>query len=229
MSVKIWRGTKSGSFQTYSVPIQAQQTVLDIVTYVQRNLDSSLSYRFSCRVGMCGTCAMMVNGIPRWTCRTQSSKIHKKKQIEIAPLRNFPIIKDLVVDMDVFFEKWRTAGTFQSNSTEITKFAQVEPQSSNRTAADSAIECIGCGVCYAACDVVRWKPNYLGPAALNRGWSLYNDVRYEHPDRLLRSLTSNSGCLSCHTTQSCSKFCPKELDPSASIAGLKSKSVRVPF
>ena len=229
-SVKIWRGGESGSFQTYSIPIQAQQTVLDVVTYVQRNLDAGLSYRFSCRVGMCGTCAMMVNGIPRWTCRTQTEKIHRKQQIEIAPLRNFPIIKDLVVDMDEFFDKWQTAAeAYQSDSANALKFAQVKPQSPNRSATDRAIECIGCGVCYAACDVVRWKSDYLGPAALNRGWSLYNDVRYESPDRLLRKLATNSGCLSCHTTRSCTKFCPKDLDPSASIAGLKSKSVRMPF
>ena len=229
-SVRIWRGAKSGSFQTYSVPIQAQQTVLDAVTYVQRNLDASLSYRFSCRVGMCGTCAMMVNGIPRWTCRTQTAKIHRNQKIEIAPLRNFPIIKDLVVDMDVFFDKWKTAaGACQPSSTNAVQFAQVRPQSPKRSAADRAIECIGCGVCYAACDVVSWKPDYLGPAALNRGWSLYNDVRYENPGRLLRNLATNLGCLSCHTTQSCTKFCPKGLDPSASIARLKSKSVRAPI
>ncbi len=228
--VNIWRGTESGSFQAYSVPIRPKQTVLDVVTYLQRSVDTSLSYRFSCRVGMCGTCAMMVNGIPRWTCRTQTSKVHKNYRIEVAPLHNFPIIKDLVVDMDVFFEKWKAAsGAFESRSTDLKQFVQVKPKSSKRVAANKAIECIGCGVCYAACDVVRWKPNYFGPAALNRGWSLYNDVRYENPDRLLKILTSNSGCLSCHTTQSCTRFCPKGLDPSGAIAGLKAKSVRASF
>ena len=95
--VHIWRGNQSGSFQTYEVPRQELQTVLDLVTYIQRQLDNSLAYRFACRVGVCGTCAMMVNGQPRWTCRTQASLVHTTKGITLAPLENFPIVRDLVV------------------------------------------------------------------------------------------------------------------------------------
>ncbi|MGH6660893.1 MAG: 2Fe-2S iron-sulfur cluster-binding protein, partial [Rhodospirillales bacterium] len=104
--VSIWRGGKHGRFVAYDVPRRANQTVLDVVTYVQRRLDSTLSYRFACRVGMCGSCAMTVNGKPRWTCRTHVSKVAKDGRLEIAPLRNLPVVKDLSVDMRTFFDKW---------------------------------------------------------------------------------------------------------------------------
>ena len=225
--VEIWRGRETGFFQSYEVPRSSFQTILDVVTYIQRQLDSSLSYRFSCRVGMCGTCAMTVNGVPRWTCRTQASVFDKSERITIKPLENFPVVKDLVVDMEPFFKKWTEAGgSFQSSRTESDEFAEVLPGSSERQAADRSIECIGCGICYAVCDVVRWKPDYLGPAALNRVWSLINDERDAgHADRLTGVL-SDSGCISCHTTRSCTQFCPKDLDPSNAIAGLKQKALR---
>ena len=75
LKVSIWRGTAHGRFHTYDVPREESQTVLDVVTYIQRRLDPSLSYRYACRVGMCGSCAMSVNGVPRWTCRTHVSKV----------------------------------------------------------------------------------------------------------------------------------------------------------
>src|SRR5437588_7985340 len=83
LSARIWRGTTTGRFAVYEVPRHASQTVLDVVTYVQRRLDPSLAYRFACRVGMCGSCAMTVNGTPRWTCRTHVEKLGKATTWEI--------------------------------------------------------------------------------------------------------------------------------------------------
>lgn len=109
--VSVWRGTASGGeFHTYEVPVQNNQTVLDIVTWIQQKIDNTLSYRFACRVGMCGSCAMTVNGEPRWTCRTHVNKVLQGSVLEIAPLRNLPVIKDLTTDMDPFFDKWVLAG-----------------------------------------------------------------------------------------------------------------------
>ena len=98
LKVKIWRGAESGQFQEYEVPRLESQTVLDVVTYVQRRLDPSLAYRFACRVGVCGSCAMSVNGVSRWTCRTHVDKVAKGDTLEIAPLRNLPVIRDLATD-----------------------------------------------------------------------------------------------------------------------------------
>jgi fumarate reductase iron-sulfur subunit len=105
----------------------------------------------------------------------------------------------------------------------------VEPDSQQRRHADAAIECIGCGVCYSACDVVAWNQDYLGPAALNRAWSLVNDVRDGgNVDRLL-AVAGDAGCHACHSQQSCRQWCPKHLNPTASIAGLKRACARAAF
>ena len=222
LKVSVWRGGKDGAFQTFEVPREASQTILDVVTHIQRALDPTLAYRFACRVGMCGSCAMMVNGVPRWTCRTHVDKVAGGGTLEVAPLRNFPIIRDLVADMREFFDKWaRAKGEFRGSATRDDDFARVLPDSPPRVQADAGIECIGCGVCYAACDVVKWNPDYLGPAALNRAWTLINDVRGKGNLERLRAVSGDAGCHACHTHVSCTERCPKHLSPTAAIAGLK--------
>ncbi len=196
--------------------------MLDVVTHIQRELDPTLAYRFACRVGMCGSCAMTVNGVPRWTCRTHVDKVSENQKITIGPLRNLPVIRDLVTDMREFFDKWaRARGAFEGNRTRNDDFSRVRPDSENRQFADAGIECIGCGVCYAACDVVAWNPDYLGPAALNRAWTLVKDERDANPHKRLRAVAGDAGCHACHTHMSCTERCPKGLSPTAAISGLK--------
>ncbi|MEI8265751.1 MAG: succinate dehydrogenase/fumarate reductase iron-sulfur subunit [Betaproteobacteria bacterium] len=226
IQVKIWRGSGAddrGRFVDYTVPRQDNQTVLDVVTHVQRVLDATLSYRFACRVGMCGSCAMTVNGQARWSCRTHVAKVVGADGVlEIAPLANLPIVKDLATDMRPFFDKWAGArGRFQGEKTRHEPFARVRPDSPERKAADAGIECIGCAVCYASCDVVQWRPDFLGPAALNRAWTLVNDVRDTERTERLRAVAGDAGCHSCHTQGSCTERCPKGLAPTMAIAGLK--------
>lgn len=222
LSVKVWRGAESGHYQEFAVPRLESQTVLDVVTYIQRSLDPTLSYRFACRVGMCGSCAMTVNGKARWTCRTHVSKVAQNNSIEIAPLHNLPVVKDLVTDMRPFFDKWAQAqGRFQGDKTRKDDFARVSPESRQRKLVDEGIECIGCGVCYSSCDVVSWNPDYLGPAALNRAWTLVNDVRDTDNKARLAAVAGDAGCHACHTHMNCTERCPKQLSPTAGIAGLK--------
>ncbi len=227
LEVQIWRGDSQGALQSYSVPRAAKQTVLDVVTYIQRRLDQTLSYRFACRVGMCGSCAMTVNGKPRWTCRANVDKVATGGRLELRPLRNMPVIKDLAVDMTGFFEKWRDAGgRFVPTATRDEGLAVIPPTSPDRAAADAGIECINCGICVAACDVVAADPDYLGPAALNRAWTLMNDVRDgDHAGRL-KVVAQASGCLACHSQGSCARHCPNSLNPTAAIAGLKRLAVK---
>jgi len=222
LTVEVWRGAKEGHYQSYTVPHEPNQTILDIVSYIQRRLDPGLSYRFACRIGMCGSCAMMVNGAPRWTCRTHASIVAKNGRIRLAPLRNLPVIKDLATDMTEFFDKWQKAGgRFEPSNPDAADFAAVPPNSRQRKAANAAIECIGCGVCYAACDVVAWNPDYLGPAQLNRAWTLVNDERDAKRKEHLAAVAVDAGCHACHSHQNCTTYCPKSLNPTASIAGLK--------
>ena len=227
LTVSIWRGREDGGFRDYAVPRQESQTVLDVVTWVQRHLDPTLAYRFACRVGMCGSCAMTVNGAPRWTCRSHVARVEADGRLEIAPLGNLPVIKDLVCDMTAFFEKWQKArGRFAGTRTRAEGIEVLPPDTPERRAVEAGIECINCGVCYAACDTVRWNQDYLGPAALNRAWTLVQDRRDAETEARLDAVSAAGGCHACHSHQSCTAYCPKALNPTASIAGLKRLTTR---
>jgi fumarate reductase iron-sulfur subunit len=222
LKVSVWKGGADGAFREFEVPRLPSQTVLDVVTHIQRALDPTLAYRYACRVGMCGSCAMTVNGVPRWTCRTHVDKVARDDSFSIAPLRNLPVIRDLVTDMSKFFDKWaRADGQFHGRRTRHDDFHPVKPGSKERLQVDAGIECIGCGVCYSACEVVAWNPDYLGPAALNRAWTLVKDERDAARLERLRAVAGDAGCHSCHTHMSCAERCPKHLSPTAAIAGLK--------
>ncbi len=229
MDVSVWRGdARSGRFESFEVPALPSQTILDVVTWIQANADPTLAYRYACRVGMCGSCAMMVNGKPRWTCRTHVQNVLRGNRLEIAPLRNLPVIKDLATDMTAFFEKWVAAqGVFTPSKTRYDPIETIDPASPGRLEAAAGVECINCAVCHAACDVVAANADYLGPAALNRAWTLVNDVRDDGKASRLFAVTSEGGCQNCHAQQGCSAFCPNDLNPTAAIAGLKREALRL--
>ena len=113
---------------------------------------------------VCGSCAMTVNGRARWTCRSHVKDVAGDRRLVIEPLRNLPRIKDLVCDLAPFFDKWRRAGgRFEGAMTRHDPMPAVDPTTDERRAVDEGIECINCAVCYSACDVVGWRPDYLGP------------------------------------------------------------------
>jgi fumarate reductase iron-sulfur subunit len=227
LSVRVWRGDADGAFVAYEVPRAPAQTVLDVVTHIQRRIDPTLAYRYACRVGMCGSCAMTVNGRARWTCRTHVEMVSGDGALTIAPLAHLPVVRDLVADMRGFFDKWaRAKGEFVPTATRRDGFARIAPDSKPRQAIDAAIECIGCAICYASCDVVGWLPDYLGPAALNRAWTLVNDPRDGARAARLAAIAGDAGCHACHTHETCTERCPKKLAPTASIAGLKREDAR---
>ena len=233
LTVRIVRGSdKEQETETFNVPAYQNQTVLDVVSWIQQHEDPTLTYRFACRVGMCGSCAMMVNGVPRWTCRTHISKVLKGDnktggEVTIAPLRNLPVIKDLAVDMDQFFDKWIEAeGVHHGSLSRHDDMAAVDESSLSRTEANAGIECINCSVCYAACDTVSNNPDFLGPAALQRAWTLLNDVKDDGRQTILNAVTGKGGCHNCHSIGSCTAYCPNELDPMSAIASLKRETTK---
>ena len=226
LSVEIWRGKAEGRFVAYEVPSRPSQTVLDVVTWVQRHKEPALAYRFACRVGDCGSCAMTVNGRPLWTCRTHVQKVASEGRLRIEPLRSLPRIKDLVADLSPFFDRWQQAGgRFTGTRSRAEPLATVGPETPARKAVDAGIECINCAVCWSACDVVAWRSDYLGPAALNRAWTLVNDVRHGERWATLDKATGGGGCHSCHSQGSCIEHCPVGINPTAGIAGLKRLSL----
>lgn len=228
LEVSVWRGDAAGGqFETFHVPARENQTILDVVSWIQQFADATLTYRFACRVGMCGSCAMMVNGVPRWTCRTHVQKVLKNGGLRVEPLRNLPVIKDLAADMDPFFEKWVAAGAVHHpTQTRDDPIEPVSPDSPARIEANAGIECINCAVCYAACDTVAGNPDYLGPAALQRAWTLLNDTRDGDAGGILQTVSEHGGCHNCHSMGSCTQYCPNELDPLSAIAGLKRETAR---
>ena len=144
---------------------------------------------------------MVVNGRPRWTCRTRvAAALGSDTALRLEPLRNFTVVRDLAVDMRGFFDKWHAAkGHFEPGAEPPEDFAVVPPARRERQAADAGIECIGCGICHSACDVVTWDRDYLGPAALNRAWTLVNDVRDRANTARMEAVSAGSGCQLCHT------------------------------
>ena len=228
LDVSVWRGTpQGGGYQAFEVPAQDNQTILDVVSWIQQYADATLTYRFACRVGMCGSCAMMVNGRPRWTCRTHVKKVLKGRRVEIAPLRNLPVIKDLATDMDPFFDKWVAAGGAHApTATRADPIPPVDPEESTRVVASAGIECINCAICYSACDTVTGQSDYLGPAALQRAWTLLNDAKHESREAILEAVSGTGGCHNCHSMGSCTAFCPNDLDPMSAIAGLKRETAK---
>lgn len=229
ITVTVQRGGASAPQhpQVFQVPAYESQTVLDVVSWIQQYADPTLTYRFACRVGMCGSCAMMVNGVPRWTCRTHVSKVLNSNKIEIGPLRNLPVIKDLVADMDPFFDKWTAAeGRHHPTLSRDDAVAVIDPEQPRRVAASSGIECINCSICYAACDTVAGDADYLGPAALQRAWTLFNDDQNADKNAILDAVSGTGGCHSCHSMGSCTAYCPLGLDPLSAITGLKRATTR---
>lgn len=129
--------------------------------------------------------------------------------------------------MSDFFDKWTKArGFFQPTLTRYDGVEAISPKSSGRRAANAGIECINCAVCHASCDAVEMNPEYLGPAALNRSWTLVNDQRDGGNLERLRVVAGTGGCHSCHSQQSCQAYCPNLLNPTKSIAGLKRETAK---
>ena len=228
LRVSVWRGTaEGGAYEEFEVPQQDNQTILDVVSWIQQYADPTLTYRFACRVGMCGSCAMMVNGKPRWTCRTHVKKVTEAGALTIAPLRNLPVIKDLAADMDPFFDKWvKAGGHHHPSASRHDPMPVITSETPGRVEANAGIECINCSACYASCDTVAGNPDYLGPAALQRAWTLYNDAKEADRDAVLDRVSGAGGCHNCHSQGSCTLYCPNELDPLSAIAGLKRASAK---
>lgn len=215
------------------VPLQDKMTVLDAVAWVERNHAHDLAYRYSCRVGMCGTCALVINGREAWACRTLIESL-RTEVVTVEPLRNLPVIKDLVVDMQPFFDAMLEAAAYfvadeadgsGQGSEQPRARPDLAPAPDERQGIDSHIECITCGACYSACTMLHWDPSYLGPAALNRAATLVMDSRDGAREARLAGVGDEHGCWRCHSQFSCTDVCPMQLRPTESIGYLKRRLV----
>jgi fumarate reductase iron-sulfur subunit len=209
-----------GELVLYQVPRLEKMTVLDALAYIQRHCDRSLAFRYACRLGMCGTCTVMVNGVPRWACRTSIERLGVPT-IRFMPLRFLPVIKDVLVDYAPFFAKYRAAQAYFVPGEARPEVAPIRPQSRERRAIDPNLECITCGACYASCTMLAHDAEYLGPAALNRAFTLIRDSRDGAGAERLAAVGGEHGCWRCHSLFNCTEVCPKHLSPTRAITGLK--------
>jgi fumarate reductase iron-sulfur subunit len=199
-------------------------TVLDALVEIQRGQDPTLAFRYACRVGMCGSCAVVVNGRERWACRTLLASFGTGP-VTVRPLYHFPLIRDLVVDMAPFAAKMKAAGAvFVPKGREET-FAPIVRHATERGQIDGAVECIGCGACLSACTMVAWNEGFAGPAALNRAFTLMADSRDGAGADRWPLLLSEDALLRCHGQANCTEVCPMELSPTDSILKLRRKSI----
>jgi succinate dehydrogenase iron-sulfur subunit len=216
-------GFGEARYHAYDVPDGPRMTVLDGLLHIQRHLDRSLSFRFNCRAMMCGSCGVRVNGTERLACSTRLSAV-PEGTIVVEPLRNLRVIADLVVDFGQFFDAWRSVhpGFVPSRETaDRVDPARIEPDAPERRAIAPHRECISCGICYSTCDVVTTTPAFLGPAALNRVFCIVHDSRDGAREQRLDAIDHEQGCWRCHTHGACAELCPKGLDPTEAIAGMK--------
>ena len=225
--VRIRRGVAADDpderFDEFQVETGPRMTVLDALVAVQSAQDATLSFRYSCRVGMCGTCALKVNGRPAWACRTLLDGLGE--EITLEPLSNFPVLSDLAVDMSAFFEKMKRArGWLEPNKAAEKAPALIAPNSRERKRIEPHIECITCGICYASCSIVGHDSDYLGPAALNRAYTLVNDSRDALGLERLLEVCGEDGAWRCHSQYNCTESCPKGISPTGAIKGLKRRA-----
>jgi succinate dehydrogenase/fumarate reductase iron-sulfur protein len=198
----------------YNVPIRRGTTILDALNYIKDNLDGTLSFRHSCRMGICGSCGIKVNGKPMLACYTQVLDLGNDS-LAIEPLANMPVIKDLVVDIQPFFDKSKKIKTFLIKPEEALKkneeFAQTPLDLKKYW--DLTL-CTKCSICYSACPAAI-DEKFLGPSTLTANYRFITDTRDEGLDERLKPMTDNIWlCTSCN---SCTLFCPKLVQCSNAI------------
>jgi succinate dehydrogenase/fumarate reductase iron-sulfur protein len=195
--------------------------VVDALFAVQVEHDPSLAFRVSCRAGMCGSCAVRVDGRERLACQTPLALVGGSPRVE--PLRHLPVLRDLVVDLDPFFEKWARVLPAFTGRPDLREPASVRHE--DRRLVDRTINCITCGACHSACDVVGLNPRFLGPAALARAYALIADVRAVDGAKRLSVAAGPDGAWRCHTEGPCTVVCPKAVAPTLAIQALRRRSV----
>ena len=213
--------------QRYQVPFTHEMSVLEALTYIKDHLDSTLSYRWSCRMAICGSCGMMVNGKPKLGCKTFLRDYKAQGKMRLEPLANFPIERDLVVDMSDFMAKLERIKPYIVPKDELDVCNGETLQTPEQLAKYRQFSmCINCGLCYAACPQYALKPEFLGPAALALLYRYNEDSRDSAKEEPMKLVHQESGVWSCTFVGACSDVCPKGVDPAAAIQLYKAESAK---
>ena len=207
--------------QAYEVPLRKDWVILDALNYIKDQLDGSLTFRWSCRMGVCGSCGMTVNGVPKLTCATFLFD-YAPGPVRVEPLRNFPVLRDLVVDTSDFLVKLTKSKPWivrtEERSLEDGEYLQT-PQQLERYKQFSM--CINCLLCYAACPVYGLDPLFSGPAAIALAQRYNLDSRDQGASERLDILSQHDGIWGCTFVGECTQVCPKHVDPAGAIQQYK--------
>jgi fumarate reductase iron-sulfur subunit len=209
------------TFDEYDVPLRKDWAVLDGLNYIKDRIDGTLSFRWSCRMGICGSCGMMVNGDPTLTCGAFLTE-YGPGPVRVEPLANFPVIRDLVVDIDDFMRKLPTVKPWLVREEEP-PFADIEfiQTPAELDAYKQFSMCINCMLCYAACPVYALEPEFLGPAAIALAQRYNLDSRDQGAHQRLDVLATEEGVWACTYVGECTTACPKGVDPAGAIQRYK--------
>lgn len=209
--------------QSYQVPSRQGLTVLDGLYYIKEKLDGSLAFRSSCRMGVCGSCGMFVNGHPHLACHTQVAEL-ASDVIEVRSLPNFDIIKDLVADLTPLFQKHRSIKPYiiRRDAGEVDNPTREFLQSPAELEAYLQFAyCLKCGLCLAACPTVATDREFIGPQALAQAYRYCADSRDGGNAERFVVVDNPHGAARCHLAGACSDACPKGVDPALGIQLLK--------
>ncbi len=210
-------------FQTYRIDCPSGCTVLDALYTIKGELDGTLTYRRSCRSGICGSCGMKINGINCLACKTQVEFL-KGKVIHVEPLPGFPILRDLVIDLEPFWEKFEAIKPYLINNSKPPTTERYQSEE-DQLKIEEASWCILCNCCTSSCPSFWANKEYLGPAALLKAYRFVFDSRDQGAEERYRMLNTRSGLWRCHTIFNCMDACPQDINITDYISQLKTRVV----
>jgi succinate dehydrogenase / fumarate reductase iron-sulfur subunit len=219
-------GKKDPRFDEFVVPYRKGMTVLDALMWARDHYDSSLTFRHSCRQAICGSDALFVNGRQRLGCKTQLSDLQNPVRIE--PLPHQEVVKDLVVDMQHFYDQMDAVEPY-FNDDDVPDGLEEQRQSrENREKIKMSTRCIWCGACMSSCNIAAGQNEYLGPAAINKAYRFAMDDREGDAmkQERLEILEQENGVWRCQTQFSCTEVCPKDIPLTEHIQELKREAVK---
>jgi succinate dehydrogenase / fumarate reductase iron-sulfur subunit len=230
VSLKIWRydsSTGDRALKTYEIDAPEWVTLLDVLDLIKDRVDGTLSYRKSCRMMICGSCGMRMDGAAVLACKTRMQPIVEAGRVPvISAMGNLPIIKDLVVDMQPFWNKIRAMKPWlQPGYDDVQEKERIVSQQRMNVIHKEAL-CINCGCCVSECNSMEADPEFLGPAALAKGFRFVGDVRDGATIERLEEYNSEHGIWDCTRCYFCNERCPKGVDPRDAIAKLGAESVK---
>jgi len=212
-------------YQDFVVPVRGSLTVLEALFDIQEKQDGSLAFRYCCRSSICGACAMYINGRYRLACQTNISHLHSADKVTVEPLPHMPLVRDLVWDMDGFYEKYELIKPWLIRNSQ-TPDTEILQSPNDRRRLNMPIDCILCASCYSACPSVWTEDHSIGPAALLKAYRFEVDSRDDAGKTRMPTWDNERGVYRCHTITNCVEACPKELNPTEGIQWLKRAAVR---